>query len=171
MDLELRSIIWRIGRLHILHRLHIYKAAANNGLHFGQMPILEKIIEHDNCSQKEIAEQLQVSPPSIATSVKRMQKIGLLKKSADASDMRYTQITITEKGKELTQKCRAAFDEVDRQMFAGFNDQECRQFYEYIERLIQNLSTDEYVDKDFHSLIKEANELDIKQKKEETDCD
>ena len=171
MDIDYRSIIWKIGRLHILHRLHIHKAATKNQLHFGQLPILETIITNDNCSQRELADKLQVSPPSIATSIKRMQKTGLLERIADENDMRYTHITITEKGKDLAEKCRIAFDEVDKQMFTGFNADECKQFYEYIERLINNLSTDEYIGKDIRSLIAEVSEFDIKQKKEDIDCD
>ncbi len=171
MDIDLRTIIWKIGRLHILHRLHIYKAIANTGLHFGQLPILETIIKNDNCSQRELAEKMQVSPPSIATSVKRMQKTGLLEKIADENDMRYTHIVITEKGRKLAENCRRSFDAVDKQMFSGFNEAECMQFYGYIERLVKNLSTDEYVGKDMHSLIAEVEEIDKKRKKEEINCD
>ena len=32
---ELRNIVWRINRLHVLHRIYLSRAALENGLYFG----------------------------------------------------------------------------------------------------------------------------------------
>ncbi len=157
----------KMNTLSILHRICIQKQASKNGLYFGQPPILEYVAEHDKCTQREVADFMKVSPASIATSVKRMQKTGLLEKMTDDSDLRYNRLKITEKGRELTYKCREDFNKVDTQMFSGFSAEECEQLYSYYERMINNLSTDELSNKSFFSLIAEGKKMLAKKNKEE----
>lgn len=153
MEINYHSIAGRIGQLNILHRIYIHRAAAEYGVYFGQHPILDYLSEHDQCTQKELAEMLQVSPPSIATSIKRMQKTGLLKKATDESDLRCNRISLTDKGRELFLKSRAAFDAVDARMFQNFNTQDCDQFCGYLNRMIANMESDEFKNKTMLALI------------------
>jgi Transcriptional regulators len=169
MGTSYMKIARRMNKLSILHRIHIHKRASKEGLYIGQLPILEYVENHNECTQREVADFMQVSPPSIATSVKRMQKTGLLEKATDESDLRYNRITITQKGKDISQKCRKAFDKIDAQLFSGFNDEECNQLCNYFDRMIANLSTDEFANKTFFSLIAEEKKLHVKQNKEEQD--
>ncbi len=171
MKISFLDIAKKMNTLSILHRINIQKQASKNGLYFGQPPILEYVANHNNCTQREVADFMKVSPASIATSVKRMQKAGLLEKMVDESDLRYNRLKITEKGKELTYKCREDFDKVDAQMFSGFSDEECQQLYGYYERMIKNLSTDELADKSIFSLIAEGKKLFAHQNGEEVDSD
>ena len=171
MKISFLDIAKKMNTLSILHRINIQKQASKNGLYFGQPPILEYVANHNNCTQREVADFMKVSPASIATSVKRMQKAGLLEKMVDESDLRYNRLKITEKGKELTYKCREDFDKVDAQMFSGFSDEECQQLYGYYERMIKNLSTDELADKSIFSLIAEGKKLFAHQNREEVDSD
>lgn len=165
MKIKLRTIIGRMSRLNLLHRLQIHKAATANGLYLGQLPILEAIEENHKCTQKQLSDILHVSPPSIATSVKRLQKMGLVEKVADENDLRYTHITLTPKGQELSLKCRQSFDKIDVQVFNGFSESECEELFKYIERLIENLSIDEeFNNETFFSLIEKAENLRNKEK-------
>lgn len=168
MKIKLRTIIGRMNRLNLLHRLHIHKAAAANGLYFGQLPILETVKKNPNCTQKQICDILQISPPSIATSIKRMQKMGLLQKIIDKDDLRCTHIILTKKGEEATEACRCTFDKMDEQMFKGFTEEECQQLYSYIERLIENMSIDEeYKNQTFFSLMAKVENLQKQKEKED----
>ena len=153
MPIDFRSLIWRINKLHLLHRIFIQRAGAEHGLFMGQMPILEYIREHDRCTQADLAEWLQVSPPSIATSVKRMQRAGLLTKCRNESDCRANQISLTEKGLETVRKCRASFDRLDERIFRGFSEEECGMLSSYLDRLTENLITDEFRDKTFFAML------------------
>jgi DNA-binding MarR family transcriptional regulator len=157
--MELRYIIGRLKKLNILHRIFVHTASSNNGLHYGQLPILEYVQKHERCSQRELADIMHVSPPSIATSIKRMQKAGLLEKKVSEDDLRFTHITITPKGQELANRCRMEFDKIDEQMFKGFSEEEKEQFCNYLDRLIENLSTDEMKDKSMFALCKKEKQL------------
>lgn len=153
MEYDYRMIVDRIAKLNIIHRIFIHRAAEENGLFFGQLPILHYISEHDNCTQKQLADTLQVSAPSIATSVKRMQKSGLLKKTADEGDLRCNRISITEKGRKSAEIGTQVFDAIDRRMLQGFNDKECKELICYLNRLIKNLESDEFRDKTMFALF------------------
>lgn len=153
MSIHYRDIVAQISQLNIIHRIYIHRAASENGIYFGQLPILEYVSSHDHCAQSELAETLQVSAPSIATSVKRMEKTGLLKKTADESDLRYNRISITAKGLDLARKCRSAFDTLDTRMFEGFSAAECEEFSGYLERMISNVATDEFKNRTMLALI------------------
>lgn len=171
MSMPLYLIVRKMNRLNILHRIYIHKEATKNGLYFGQPPILEYVRDHDQCTQCEVADFMQVSPPSIATSIKRMQKAGLLEKTMDKSDQRYNRISITEKGREIVAKFRADFNKIDARLFDGFSEQEREQLCGYLDRMIANMATGEFADKTFFSLIAEEKKLHEQQKKEEQSSD
>lgn len=140
MKIKLTEIIGRFYKLEILRRGYIQEATADIGLYFGQLPILEYVIAHDGCTQKEIADALHVTPASIAISTKRMQKAGLLKKTVSEYNLRSNQLAVTQKGRELSKRYRSKFDEVDQKMFGGFQESELAQLCSYFDRLIMNLS-------------------------------
>jgi len=160
-----REIIHRLNKMNLLHRIYIRRAFQNHGLYFGQLSILEYIIKNENCTQREIADALRVSAPSIATSIKRMSRGGLIEKSDDDIDSRINRINITSSGREIAEKCRKDFDKVDEKMFQGFTKEECDILAGYIDRLMMNLSQGEFEDKDFFSLVEEEKLLREKNKK------
>ena len=51
------------------------------------------------------------------------------------------------------------FDKIDEQMFKGFSEEEKEQFCNYLDRLIENLSTDEMKDKSMFALCKKEKQL------------
>lgn len=153
--MNLRCIINRMNKLNLMHRILIHRLAIKNELYFGQFPILEYVKHNDMCTQKDIADFLQISPPSVATSIKRMQKTGLLDKIHDESDLRCNRITITEKGIESYEICKHDFNDIDEQMFKDFTEEECELFYSFLGRVHNNLCSDEFKDKTIFSLIDE----------------
>lgn len=155
MESSLYPIVQRIKRLEIMHRLSIQRASVQEGVHLGQPPILIYIAEHEGCTQREIADALQVSPASIATSLKRMQRSGLIQKKVDSTDLRSNCLTLTPEGQSAMQRSRQACDAVDRRMFEGFSREELSTFCHYLDRAIGNLSGEEFLDKSFRTLLAE----------------
>lgn len=158
MEYEFHPIVRRLKHLNLVHRIYIQRAAAESGLYFGQPPILDYVSEHDQCTQADLADTLQVSAPSIATSVKRMQKAGLLKKISDENDLRCNRISLTDKGFQVSAKCRERFHEIDARMFNGFTREECEALCGYLDRMSKNISADEFSGKTMFALITTAEE-------------
>ena len=170
MSLTYFEIIDRMNKLNLIHRINIQTEAYKNGLYLGQLPILEYVRKNNKCTQREVANFLKISPPSVATSIKRMQKAGLIEKETDENDQRYSRLSITKKGMEISEKCRANYDDIDAQLFAGFDEKECETLYSFFGRMINNISKD-VEDISFMSLMEEAQKLNAKQIKEENSGD
>ena len=129
MPITYRDILGRLNKLNLLHRIYIQRAAARNRICFGQIPLLEYAMDHEACTQKDIADFLQVSPPTVAAAVKRLEKSGMLQRTADQKDLRCNRLTVTETGKAYVESCRRAFDDVDALAFRGFREEECQALY------------------------------------------
>jgi len=138
---EFRVVVERVAHLNLLHRAFLQHATLERGLFMGQLPIIKYVSEHDGCTQVELAKGLMVSAPSIATSIKRMQRNGLLERKRSDSDSRSNRISITGKGLELGRTCRKVFDAVNRKMFEGFDTRDFTVLSGYIERMIDNIDT------------------------------
>ncbi len=134
-----RRIARLLKRINGLQRNAVYQIDSQNGLYYGQLLILEFVYRHQPCSQKQLVDQLQVSPPSIAASIKRMQRAGLLEKAADTSDLRCNRITITEKGRRHMEQCQRDFAQLNQQMFLGFSAEDYEQLLAYLQRIAHNL--------------------------------
>nr|WP_122012460.1 MarR family winged helix-turn-helix transcriptional regulator [Maliibacterium massiliense] len=166
MDQPLWQIVYKFNRLSALHRLNMHAIMRAHHLHFGQLPMLEFVMRKPGCSQKEVAEFLQVSPPSIATSVKRMQRAGLLEKQGDPQDLRLTRLYVTPAGRDAAQGCRKDADALDARIFAGTSAAQRAQFAQFLQCMIDNLATEEQRRMPFFSLMRQMHTLEREEKNE-----
>ncbi len=138
-----QTLVNLLNNIHLFRRLLLQKEITCKNVYVRQLPILNYIILHDGCTQVEIARALYVSPASIALSTKRLQKGGFLKKEADRKSLRRNVLTITKKGKEAADACKATFQKINEKMFEGFTREELESFQQYTDRVLYNLSGDE----------------------------
>ncbi|MGI6004091.1 MAG: MarR family winged helix-turn-helix transcriptional regulator [Christensenellales bacterium] len=129
----------KLGRFMGLMRNRLHRLCQNTGIHFGQLPMLEYLMEHHGCTQRDLAEHMKVSTASIAVSTKRMQAAGLIEKVADKTNLRCNKLTITEKGRLLAHRCRSLLNENAREAFSGFTDEQLRDLSDILDRLIANI--------------------------------
>lgn len=133
------QLAWKIGMIYRLHMQNISCVHENYGLYAGQSRILHTIAEMDGSTQKEIADKLNVTPASLAVSIKRLQKAGIVDKTADMVDLRNNRIFITEKGRQIQLDSVSELIKVDNVLLNGFNPSECRQFEALLTRVYENL--------------------------------
>ncbi len=137
-----REMVHKLISTSLIHRYHITKAAQKAGLYYGQPMILEYIKEHNLCTQKELADSLHISPASVATSIKRLEKSGYVKRSTDKVDIRKNRLSLTDDGSKILKEFRSICDETDEEMFKGFSEEECELLCNYLQRLYNNLDTE-----------------------------
>jgi DNA-binding MarR family transcriptional regulator len=123
-----------------LHRSRLYRVAMSRGLYIGQPGLLLTLKQQGVCSQTELAEALNVTTPSIAVSVKRLEKVGMITKKINEKDNRYNQITLTESGEKSAEVCEEIFDTLNTRMFSGFTRHELNQVNSFLERMRINLT-------------------------------
>ena len=141
--LELKELSHSFIRLECVKRFTMHNMLKDSGVYFGQPPILDFLEKNGVCTQNELAKALEVSPASIAVSIKRMQKNGVVEKIADDNDLRCNRISLTEKGRELTREMHRKFDQIDKIMFTDFNENELATLKEYLDRIYNTLSSTE----------------------------
>lgn len=154
--MELRELVRELILISVIHRYHITKSALSVGLYFGQPNMLEFILEHDACSQKELARALHISPASAATSLKRMEKAELITRTPDEKDPRKNHISVTQKGKNAMIEFRKICDTTDENMFKGFSSEEREELHRLLSRLHENLDSQSLSREDVCDLLKKA---------------
>ncbi|MHB8107130.1 MAG: MarR family winged helix-turn-helix transcriptional regulator [Candidatus Cryosericum sp.] len=126
-----------------MHRRCLKKEMDSRGLgKVGQPMILFMLRNHEvaaECDQKGFSEALGVSPATVAVSIRRMEKAGLISKSTDPDDLRRNHLAITDKGLLLVNDCIRAFHDVDAGTFKGLSEEERRQLEGSYRRMIENL--------------------------------
>ena len=90
-------------------------------------------------SQKDLANILRVSPATVATSLKSLEREGFISRRTDERDSRRNLIFLTEQGNEALLTSRQVFVHVDEYMFHGFSPEEREQVYQLHRRMLQNL--------------------------------
>ena len=92
------------GRLHA--RLISRLIDVGEGVHPGQFFCLRAVTGHDGISQRELADELHVAPPSVSRMVQNMERAGLVERRDDERDQRITRVYMTERGREFEAKFR-----------------------------------------------------------------
>ncbi|MBR3304708.1 MAG: winged helix-turn-helix transcriptional regulator [Christensenellaceae bacterium] len=155
--------VLHLDKMNLVRRMRFYETARDLGVYHGQMPILFYLLDHNGCTQKDIAEELMVTPASIAISTKRMQKSGLIDKQVRESNLRENIVTITDKGKKLVEEWREAMKALDAKQFSGFSDDEIDLLVSMIDRLTINLEGDSDTGRDrMRELKKKVSEAERK---------
>lgn len=82
------------------HRSLMSGALGDMGSHPGQSFCMREIAHHEGITQKELAEILQVTPPTVSVMLQKLEKAGLIERRADERDQRFMRLYVTEAGKE-----------------------------------------------------------------------
>ncbi len=151
--MKYKELVHRLISISLVHRCRISKSAHKVGLYYGQPMVLEFITRNKHCTQKDLADGLHISPASVATSIKRLEKAGLIERVCDTYDTRKKLLTLTDKGIEALQKFREICEKTDKEMFAGFTEEECQTLESLLKRLYNNLDADSFSKKEINEIL------------------
>lgn len=132
---------------HALHRAHMNALQAElnaRGLSDLGSPMILFILDHHGdhgeiTSQRELARVLRVSPATVATSLKSLERLGYVEKRVDTQDARRNRVIITEKGESAVRQCFEIFGEIDRRMLEGFDPEEQDELNRLHKKMLNNL--------------------------------
>ena len=93
------SAAWRafMRTLHDYRRL-MSRAMTDNAMPPGQIFALREIGHDDGVTQRDLAERLRISRPTLTVMLQKMEKAGVIERRADEADQRYTRIHLTPAG-------------------------------------------------------------------------
>ncbi len=140
MEEQLRELIGKMLHIGRKRRQIVENTMGNMLLTPSQHYVLIQL-KYKGCmpSQAQIAAVLNVSPASMARTVKSLDALGYIQRSSCDSDSRRNEISLTEKGEQALEKSQALFRTLDERSFAGFSEEELAQFSSMLERILENL--------------------------------
>lgn len=126
-----------------MHHSAIEGRVSKLGFHHTQHRTLMHLARHEHIpSQRELADELGVSPAAVATTLKRLEKDGYISRTATQGDNRCNEIRITQAGRAVIEESRAIFDTVDQLMFEGLTEEELSTLSSLLSRMRENLKAD-----------------------------
>lgn len=123
-----------------IHTAYVERRLLHLGVHTGQGAILSALGECGPCSQKELAEYRHVSAATISVMLRRMEKSGWIVRS-QSEDGKCNQISLTEKGEELSEALSQDMVGEPERVFAGLSEEDKLAAQRIFLKISENLGT------------------------------
>lgn len=125
---------------HTLYNKKILQKTSELGLSVGQPKILEFIFAHNGYEQKEIAKACEIEPATVTYLLARMEEAHLIERKQLNGNRRSLHVFLTTEGERVTKKVLKIFDEVKKEAFEGFTEEEQVETFRLLTKMFDNLS-------------------------------
>jgi DNA-binding MarR family transcriptional regulator len=112
--------------------------AAELGFSPGQFPVLIELWNEDGLTQREILDRLEIEQATLANTLARMERDGLIRREPHPRDKRAIRNFLTDKGRKIESEAVVAAEEADQALFKGFRRFEKELMLEYMRWAIEN---------------------------------
>jgi DNA-binding MarR family transcriptional regulator len=109
------------------------------GFAMSHFPVLGALAEGRSLSQTELAQAAGVEQPSMAETLARMERDGIVRRKPNPSDGRGSLFSITSRARARFPKAKSALQECERQVMAGLDHGERTVLRELLKRVAKNL--------------------------------
>ncbi|WP_137155418.1 MarR family transcriptional regulator [Rhizobium sp. FKL33] len=116
----------------------LQERAAALGFSPGQFPVLCALWEEDGLTQRQILDRLAIEQATLANTLQRMERDGLIRRQAHPSDRRATQNFLTDRAREMETEAIDAALAADADLFKGFRRFEKELMLEYMRWALAN---------------------------------
>lgn len=107
-------------------------------LNFSLWQALYAIHQKKECTSIEIAEELNVSKPSITKRMQALERLQLIQ-PLPSTDKRQKLFCLSQQGHELYQICAHKIDELEKNLLANFTESDAEQTQQLLTQLIDTL--------------------------------
>jgi len=134
-----KDVISQLIIFAIKHRKIMQNYLDDTGVYQAQHRLLMAISHTPNTSQIDLSKLMDVSPATIAVSLKKLEKEGYINREKDETDNRLNKITITEKGNRVVEQSKQIFKSTDEKVFEEFTQDEKYTLFVLLKKLNANL--------------------------------
>jgi DNA-binding MarR family transcriptional regulator len=120
------------------HRARAASMLADIGLFPGQEILLMQLAEQDGKPQKSLCESIGLDHSTVAKSVARLERDGLIERRKCLEDGRVSQVHLTARGREMTEAISRVWAELERQTVEGLTGEERTQLLHAIKKIAGN---------------------------------
>ncbi len=107
-----------------LSRYHAVLRMEDMELNPSQAGILFILNSHGRLSQRQLAQKIGITPPSMTVTLRKLEELGFIHKEPDEKDQRIIRIRLSEAGKECIEKLKSIMDEMEEILYQGFSVEE-----------------------------------------------
>ncbi|MBC6459891.1 winged helix-turn-helix transcriptional regulator [Actinomadura sp. HBU206391] len=108
----------------------------------GQFAQLLALFEQEGVTQNQLCDQVRIDQSTMAHTLQRMERDGLVERTPDPADRRRALIMLTERTRALESSLVQAAEEVNAVATRGFTEDEAARCLELVTRMIDNLEAD-----------------------------
>jgi DNA-binding MarR family transcriptional regulator len=143
-DLPFRQISlgYQVNHLARLLAQSLRRRIESYGVVPGQFAQLLTLYEEDDLTQSELRDRVRIEQPTMAATLKRMERDGLVERVPDPSDGRRARVLLSERARRLEKDLIASASEVNEIAADGLSQAELDAFMRTLARLIANLEGD-----------------------------
>ncbi len=136
------SLGYQVNHLARLLAQALAMRIAPHGVVPGQFAQLLALYEDDDLTQRELCDRIGIEQATMANTLQRMQRDGLVDCVPDRTDRRRMRVRLTERAQTLEADLAAAARAVNAAATQGLSDEEVADFMRITATVIQNLEGD-----------------------------
>ena len=110
------------------------------GRHPGQGAALGMLAAHEGISQRELADKLHVSAPTVTAMLQRLEASGVIERRDDEQDQRVTRVFLTDAGREMLREVRSVFANVITTGVGSMPEADRRELARLLRQLSDNMA-------------------------------
>jgi MarR family transcriptional regulator, organic hydroperoxide resistance regulator len=122
------------------HRARAATMLADIGLFPGQEILLMQLGESNGKSQKNLCDSIGLDHSTVAKSVARLERDGLIERRKCPNDGRVSEVHLTQKGREMTDRISRVWAELERQTIEGLSREEQAQLMSAAKKIIPQMA-------------------------------
>ncbi|KAB2915081.1 MAG: MarR family transcriptional regulator [Hyphomicrobiaceae bacterium] len=134
-----QSLGYLVNQLARLFAQRLERRLAVHGIPLGQFPLLLVLWEENGLTQSEIARRLDFEQPTVANTLRRMMRDGLVRMHPDPTNRKKVLVFLTEKGHRLHDPLSAEARAVNAEAAAALGPEEMTGLRHAIARLTDAL--------------------------------
>jgi len=130
-----------VRRLHQIHVAIFLEECAADGITPVQYGLLSVLMEQGGLDQATLAEEVGIDRTNVADVLNRLERRGLLTRTASRQDRRMRLAQLTEKGRAFVRKNRAAMQRAQERLLAPLAESDRNRFRELLRKLVEENNT------------------------------
>lgn len=128
-----RNITWSLA-----------KRTSRHGVRPGANPVIAWLMQLSHASQSELSQLVGIEQPTMAVTLRRMERDGLISRAPDPTHGRRATVRLTAKGRKLSRLMMKAARDVERLATEGLSARDVDEFFRLARLMTQNLNTERY---------------------------
>jgi DNA-binding MarR family transcriptional regulator len=134
------STLYLLGQISTFYKVHLDKKMKEINLHGGQIFVLLCLFKNDGLSQIQLANELNLSAPTVHKMIKSLSESDFLYSSQSLEDSRQIRVFLTQKGIDIKESIFQKLREFEDQIIKDFTETEKLILQQLCRKLVNNLS-------------------------------